>query len=348
MARSRKSTGLPSHIETYLYGCRSGIQKAIRRRDLDLLHTTFEALWEGPSSFRHWLIWRTPVLVTEDVWYTIGEYAKLWSQAVNLTPEEQKPLYKRFLTRLALLPKSRDAGGLLAMAHHYLDSGKEPDHPELVTMMRVVRRIKEAGFRDAADWVQYCLTTANGGLMDSPRKLPPYEQAAVDYLRLRADQQGMFWDMQTYLATMVLIAHRGLVEAEVQELIDQEVEKARASGPHTLKKVPLPWYVFDMHTRVGLGAMRQVAPQYENRVDNFKLLWFQMESAKLDRFHPVPYKSTPEPGMLDSIWWVEEVRHTGLRSSVLSPQDVARLWKSEIRPKLKEAVLEGARRALSC
>jgi hypothetical protein len=48
----------------FISGCRSGIQKAVRRGDLDLAKTCFDVLWNSREE-RSWFKWRLPVIVAE-------------------------------------------------------------------------------------------------------------------------------------------------------------------------------------------------------------------------------------------------------------------------------------------
>jgi hypothetical protein len=71
--------------EDELFGARSGIQKAIRRGDIDLAKTCFDLLW-SEKSHQTWLKWRITVLVNEESWWLIGEL----SDFLSLKTAEEK------------------------------------------------------------------------------------------------------------------------------------------------------------------------------------------------------------------------------------------------------------------
>jgi len=335
--------------ETYLYGCRSGIQKGLRRGDLNLVHTCFEALW-GAKKFRDWLKWRIHVLVAEDVSYMTGELARFLAAVPN-EPEAEKICYKRFILKLTLLAKNRDFGGLLAVATHTPEErGEHPELSEARYVARLLIKTKDLApsLRELGDLI--CSKIIDQGVIPGDpglrHKLSQYEMSAIECLRARAHLGGMPWDMKTYIMGMLLIAMRGLPEKEIKEYVRGQIlaNKVRL-GSVSLSRVGLPWYVFDMHTRPGLRAMgrfKKFYPDLFYKVDNFKLLWFQMESAYFPpgAVHYLKMTPTAKPTWLDCMWWLEELKCSGLKSKTMRPAEVAKWWRKEVRPKLKRLVLE--------
>jgi hypothetical protein len=113
----------------FTYGCRSAIQKGIRRGDLDLVHTCFEELWAEKSQ-RNWLMWRATTLVMEEAWQMIGEYGELLASG---SKEEND--WRKFLYRLCFATKSKDAMGLMFLVNREHKALTEMAHPEMEEMV---------------------------------------------------------------------------------------------------------------------------------------------------------------------------------------------------------------------
>lgn len=81
----------------FLYGCRSGIQKAIRRGDLPLAKQCFDALWANKAQ-RAWLKWRTVAIVQEECSYYLGELAEFLEKKSDDEREWRRIFYEVTLT----------------------------------------------------------------------------------------------------------------------------------------------------------------------------------------------------------------------------------------------------------
>ena len=83
------------------FGSRSGIQKAVRRGDLDLVKTCLDVLWDIPAQ-SNWLKWRVYTIVIEEAPYMAGELSKV------VNSEATKQDWYKFFFSLALVPKAKE------------------------------------------------------------------------------------------------------------------------------------------------------------------------------------------------------------------------------------------------
>ncbi len=286
--------------QTLLYGSRSGIQKAVRRGDLDLAKTCFDILWPDKTQ-RSWLKWRLPAIVGEDCWFMAGELAKLQ----NSESQEEKD-WRRFVYQLTLVVKNKDASAFEG-THLLRLSGEEKNHPEF-------RQFKELR-KLAGNAPDSIIMNAKDTLAESAG-VNSYTLGAMQALANRALQGGMLGDKWVMLSSQVMLASRGLDEEEVQEQIQQGfirwLDKAGSRQPRT---VDLPWFVFDMHTVAGKMAMSAV---FNKQGDKFRLkskeeldlIWFLLESAFVppELRRQVPYALRPLPSCFEEMWWQINVR----------------------------------------
>lgn len=328
------------HKNDFLYGSRSGIQKAIRRGDLDLLVTCFEALWSD-SMHRNWLKWRTTVLVEEDAWQMIGELAKMLAKIEGANTVEQKKAYKRFLTELALAHKSKDTEALWLMATEIQPVEQEGEHAELQEMRLWLSRSEEP--TEVANDLSRRIET-------DYRDLSKYEKAAVEVLRRRAGQGGMLGDRWACVACMILIVLRGLDEADVQRDVEKGLkrwlaEKGRKPKEYTQETLPKEYLpvMFDSHTAAGKMA---ISVYMKNKGHKFKWLtkenladiWFIFQGAwvpeEMVTYHT---KLKEEPTAFDTIWWTPFVQFY-LAKTGLKPMAVKKAWVDKIAPELANVV----------
>jgi hypothetical protein len=312
------------------YGSRSGIQKGIRRGDLDLVHTCFETLWATPTH-RNWLKWRATTLATEEAWQMIGEYGKLLKSGTDSKEEWRKYIY-----RLCLATKSKDAVALWFSAH---DGAPYPEgHPEFMELdlWRNMCGGKDEDYLGLANDMYNTYVTS--------RKMSEYEKNAMDALLRRTKMGGMMGDRFICLSSMMLLYLRGLDEDEVLgNLKVNAAEWKERSGRSKPETVDLPWYAFDFHTQAGKIAcnifMKHSASKYNISRGTFMSLWFFLESAKMPRYLlKIPKNYEEELTAFDSAWWVPYVSYMVGADKGRNAKESVELWKNSIRDDIKGAV----------
>jgi len=309
----------------FLYGCHSGIQKAIRRSDLDLAKTCFDAMWQE-KEHRNWLKWRTTILAEEDCWQMLGELAIFYSSK----PGDDEVAWRRMLYQLALVDKSKDTESLMFLAQMPAHETEIEEHPEMKDMRAWLARI---GKDDPSSVAEELWEYANDGLSD-------YEKAAARLLKSRLYQGGMLADRLACLGGVLLIKHRGLKLEEIRSHMTDASSRYLTEVGRKPKTVNLPWDVFDMHTQVGMVASSVFMKRYAERYpgldkQTFENAWFYFESAwnKYDRLTALKEK----PSCFESMWWPILIKKTIVFSD-LKPKQVKKLWDTEMSDVMKKLV----------
>jgi hypothetical protein len=258
-----------------LYGSRSGIQKAIRRGDLNLARTCFEILWADKAQ-RNWLKWRLPVLVAEEAWFFAGELGDFLASE----PGDDERAWRKFIYRLTLVTKSKDAHGLYACAT--LDFPTELEDNLSRVLAWELAQMHKAHLKAGDDPLTVMRETFSN--LDSKVSFSPYAKRGIQRLVGRAFSGGMIGDKWMILACIFLFASRRVTKSKV--LIQEQVGLARwrkSNGSGKPKRVNLPWYAFDMHTQLGKIAlsifMKRKAKDFGIATrDDCEEIWFFLES----------------------------------------------------------------------
>jgi hypothetical protein len=319
--------------DDFLYGCRSGIQKAIRRGDLDLARTAFDTLWKDQKQ-RSWLKWRMTVLVEEDAWQMIGELAQFLN-TVDKEEDEEKA-WRRFTYQLVLAPKSKDTEALLYMAMKTKEQTTE--HPELEAMRRCLRSSTEPSEAGRALMNRW---EADG----TWKRLSKYEQDAITLLHRRLGLGGMLLDRKACLSCMILVVSRGLNEKIIKASVELGLKSwVKKNGKRKPRLVNLDWYVFDMHTVVGKMAMSIFM---KNKASKFKGLtkeklddiWFYLESAIIPDalFRPKKYHQEAKLNAFESMWW-PMLLDFDLAFGDNSSAAVRRIWEDTMKQEMHNLV----------
>jgi len=320
--------------DDFLYGCRSAIQKGIRRGDLDLVMTAFDTLWEVKAQ-RNWLQWRTTVLCEEDVWHMLGELSLFYGRVkkVKEDPEAHRKAWLKMLIELALCSKSKDTEALYYTAKD--TKKKKNEHAELVEMRELLGMVSTEPLEAA------------GVLLDGMKeqKVEEYRMRAARMLHSRMFQGGMYDDRMACLAGMVLVNNRpGFDPKTVKQDIADGLKRYKVAGGKKPKKKELPWYVFDMHTAAGKFAssvfMKHKAKDFPGLTkDKFEWIWFDLESAKVPKslMKVKKFSLKAQPTAIENMWWGVQVKRD-LPFGDYSALDVVRLWRTKMRPELKSIV----------
>lgn len=315
--------------DDFLYGSRSGIQKAIRRCDLDLAMTCFDALW-SVNTHRNWLKWRACTLVTEEAWQMIGELGKLKE---SMSDDEKD--WRKFIYSLTLATKSKDAHGLWEVAR--LMPELDEEHPEYLAMLAWWGQCNDNPVTIVDELYDACLDV---------REYSDYERAGMKVLKSRCHMGGMWGDRCITLSTLVMMsARKPITEKEVKIDVKKGANKWKVrTGRDKPKTVDIPWYCFDMHTQAGKIArsifMKHKAKKYDIDVEQFNAISFYLESA----FNPkgavkwVPKfnhdrKFTP----FETAWWLPHLKDM-LQMGKRPPKVIKKMWANGMREDLRGAV----------
>jgi hypothetical protein len=287
--------------DDFTYGCRSGIQKAIRRGDLDLARTCFETLWADKAQ-RNWLKWRLPVLVAEEAWYFAGELGEFLAS----DPGDDERAWKKFIYRLTVVTKSKDAHGLFACAELNLPIDLEDN------LSRVLQwELQQFGAAQTqAGDNPLTVMRSLFDRIDEKVTFSTYNKQGLQQLMTRAFSGGMIGDKWMILACIILHATRKVTKKRVAEQEKIGLRKWRKSnGSRKPKRVNLPWYAFDMHTQLGKIAggifMKRKAKDFgiASR-ENFDDIWFFLESGWVPK--ELQQESTGDAESVkchETFWW---------------------------------------------
>lgn len=317
----------------HIYGARSGIQKAIRRGDLDLAHTCFEVLW-SEDLHRNWLFWRSTSLVLEEAWQMAGELAEL-----QASKSKEKKDWRKFIYRLTLATKSKDASPLFFWIQpHGWDIIK---HPEMEEMKAWVDLAKEENPKSVAlEMADVMHEAYSKGTKE--RQLSEYERSAIDIMRDRTKMGGGLGDRQICMSSMVMLFLRGLDRKRIDEDVKHNARRwVKANGRSKPRTVNMPWYAFDKHTLAGKIAfgifMRNKAHKYSVNENDYWSMWFWLESSKTPKYLLSIPESRKNPTCFDSIWWLPWLNRR-LQLSVHTPRQAVETWKNGMRQDTRNCV----------
>jgi hypothetical protein len=309
------------------FGSRSGIQKAVRRGDLDLASACFRALW-SEKQHRDWLRWRITSIVQEDCLPLIGELASFLKTARDLPKDsdEEKEAWRKTVYRAVLFPAQKDASALATLC----EKGYKSKHPEFVAAAHFSKIIEADGYAAAADdaveWAE------------KKRELSPYERDALSLLQKRAAAGGMPGDRHISVVAIPIVVLRGLDPDTVLAASKRGVEAWRAkTGRSKPSPVSLPWYCFDMHTQAGKIAMSALLRREKWDKGDLQHLWFNYESALLPSWHIEWGEVTKNPPITQCVWWPEKMRFRA-ESRKSTVKDELAQWRESWKPRVKGMV----------
>lgn len=305
--------------DDYAWGAHSGIQKAIRRGDLNLAKTCFDALW-SEKEHRNWLKWRLPILVEEEAVWLCGELAEFLA-----TKTDSERDWRKFIYQLTIATKNKDAGAVFALAEHMPTLRSK----EMETARFWVPILGDGDPKNITDDLSEDLIAA--------RKMSKYERSALRVMKFRANAGGMLGDRRCCLAAMIMIAERGLDKKRVNQMIQADIQRlGHQRKPAT---VNLPWYIFDMHTAVGKFAMsvfmKRAAAKFEIE-DKAVLhdLWFLKESGLVARkLLAAPSEKNELTIFEQGLWGLHKERQLGAMD-----QKIVEQWP-KIREELEKIVM---------
>lgn len=308
----------------FTYGCRSGIQKAIRRGNLDLAKTCFDALW-ADKEHQNWLKWRAPILVAEEAWYFGGMLHEL----VTSDHVDEEKDWRRFIYKLTTAVKNKDACGLYDVSA--MLRSEEP--PEALNGLDSQEVEAMVFWMDEADGNPNGIADEACEACEVGRAdISDYEKGALNVFRRRMKSGGMFVDRWLCLAAMVLVVSRGIEKEAVEKAAADGVSHwAAEAGGRKPRTVNLPWYVFDMHTAPGKMALAIFMKNHAKRVrieskEDFEELWFVRESGFVPNSMVRTAENEDKATFLDTVWVrLAEREKEKLRFGGRSTAD--RLWK---------------------
>jgi len=312
--------------DSFLYGARSGIQKAIRRGQVGLAKLCFDTIWADEKS-RSWLKWRLAAIVPEDAWGFTGEYARFLETDA---PFNRKRDWYKLVIRLTVFIKNKDSA--LGFTDN-LDQGFPGDRE--ARCMHAIKRAIHTLYADNPDkLLKPRLVSLLQSIAPRPTVFTLYEQKAFDLLQSRRFGGGLKADKWICLAVLVLLWCRGLDENRVKEI--EAAQKAVYAGVQINPPQDLPWYVFDMHTRTGKLAGRVWLKNYNPKSWTdavFNNMWFCCESAKLGKnvtAHPL--KNGEVADFTTHRWWPQQ------HIQGVSWMEAIAFWNHNAAPSMKDLV----------
>lgn len=329
-----------------IFGARSGIQKAVRRSDLDLACTCFDLLWAVKQQ-RQWLKWRLASIVNEDAYPMVGELAQFFAKlkefgGKDMDPELDEKFWRKMVYEVVLAPSQKDGAALFFMSLEVAEREipRAGLHPELQTMLEFTDQIGREG--DPADVAEAYLES----LLETNEAEPflsSYEIPALRMLAKRTRMGGMLGDRQCALAVMVLINHRGLKQKEVVAGVKLGVQGwSDRTGRRKPRVVGMPWYAYDMHTAAGKMVMytylKHYASAHEIGYNRLNKMWFQLES---NYSPPEAIEYAPllqKPGIWQCVWH-QPYLDLRMPEEGLTRQEVETKWVEKVRTKLVDLVV---------
>lgn len=305
----------------FVWGSKSAIQKAIRRSDGPMLTQAFETLWEWD---RQWLLWRMPVLAAEEVWPLLGKTHATVLEVKGYLKGEPGPRASAMVKKkvgdvireMCASEKEKSPGGLCGLASDAWAKKYEPSNDDELrdrqwrAMRRLIKMVEEGQTREA--WRV---------LSEKADKATEERRLIVTGAKYRYFAGGMSGDQMLLLGAAVI----ALTEKELPKLKKKKLSWVERTGEW-------PWYVYDMHTKLGKNALKQVMEQQGIRSYWWLAnVWFEMESGWTDRMAHTAY------------WWME---HDRVFQHVMKMNEEK--WKKEggLRDAVKETV-EGLLEVLS-
>jgi hypothetical protein len=311
----------------FLHGCHSGVQKAIRRSDIDLLKTTVSTMW-AEKEHRDWLKWRTTILAEEECYQMLGELGQFY----DTRPGDNESEWMKMLTMLALVDKSKDTESLYFLAGMNDLPEEYYEHPE----MKELRNYLKVGLDDPSK----IATAMYEDLVEAVPDLTEYERCAMLTMKSRAASDGMMADRFSCLAGMQLIARRRLPEYLISKHVEDAIARYDGRIP---QMVNLPWDVFDMHTQVGRIASDVFMKNYSKKYPGmskeiFENIWFFFESAWNKHDQLVAFDLDRKLTCFDSMRWPIMIEKW-VAFGNCSAMEAKKLWNQEMKPQLQKIVL---------
>jgi len=268
--------------EEYYWGCRSAIQKAIRRSDLPLFEEAFDVIWDVDPAFLHR---RMPVYACEEVWPLLGDTIDAYTKAApglrkHATPDAKEAARKILFKagkRLVLSFKNQDAAALGVLMWD------RPDSRVTEREMKKWPALKQKQFKAMRKLYTTCfegkkeareawdlLTTA----AEKKASEHPFVKHTVRAARYRYFMNGMPHEEDKFLAAAILaITEYHEMPHMTPPKTDFNKETALVRG----KRI-LPYWAYDQHTRIGKTALYRAARRLNTTYDALAFKWFIFES----------------------------------------------------------------------
>jgi len=303
-----------------IWGAHSGLQKAVRRGDLDLCKTCFDLLW-SETKHKNWLKWRLPSIVIEEAWY-FGGRLKVFNDRRTDDPNE----WLKFLYELTLIRKAKDADAVMRIPASY--SGDSMEYVESTAWSK-----KLGDPPTNIEGISYSIASA----CRESRKLTKYEEQTLAVLYNRANMGGMLGDRIMSLGGIVLLTNRPIDEARIDDLIDSGLKKWKKEKGRKPRIVNMPWYAFDMHTQVGKIAMSIWTKRKSHKYDikDFDSTWFYLESGYVPETMRVENRKAPDA--FEEKWWPILTQHFFMDEGS-SIEKRTSLWNEKIRSEVEGIV----------
>ena len=265
------------------WGARSAVQKAIRRGDREMARMAAEVLWDEDP---HWLQWRLPAIVPEEVWQLTPVNHAVLKEVESLMRRKQKASAREkiidWTVELSSYEKNRDPNGLVLLvlddwAQKWInDLCLDEFRTNQLSMCREFIARKKAG-GDASLFTRLERESANLG---------EWQSKIVDAAKGRYFAGGMDGDRCMLLCLCVM----ALTEKELPEAKKTDVQ---GDWEYYNGNGQWPWYVYDMHNARGKRAMNKLLGRDASEETKFFFtrIWFALESGRVNKLDDL------------SFWW---------------------------------------------
>lgn len=264
----------------------NGITIGVRRGDLDLVKTCFDALW--PSS---WLLWRIPQLIIDDMWYLIGEGARLLDRVQTFAQDKQQAYIRSIYYKLAVAVKCRDPRSIVQL---YSEVPIKLDHYRVDQEYQAgaywLKQADQTSMSDAANMLLNDLSGRHTGLSD-------YEKGIAAYLAKKASEPGDYVERGACLTSMILLERRRIDQEKIKSFLDTRLAEYKATNGPKPKTIKLPDYCDEEYLTKVLDKS-ELSQVSRNHVKEH-LIVGRLNKKDL-RFVKRSWEAAPEPW--DSVW----------------------------------------------
>lgn len=205
---------------TYLEICRAALPVAVRYANLDVVYTTFSALW-ADEDCRSWVRWRTTPTVVSECYQLSGLLLDTYRR-IKADPQSEMKYRLKLFYQSAASRLGRDARALSIICS---DPSRSFRGVEMTRAKAVYDRaligdvsLNEIPFSD-----------------DSERDV-------AEALLLRARKGGLIQDRVTAALAASLIQVRGLDQERVLAEVAHDTKEAAVSLGRRPQASPIPWY----------------------------------------------------------------------------------------------------------
>jgi hypothetical protein len=310
------------------YIARSVLQVAIRREDIPLLKHAFDIIWDT-SFHREWLKRKIVFLVLEDIWYVLGEVPKLLS--LDAKGAEEKNYWKKFICRLAVLPKNKDVYALNFLYLHrntFIHKVNIAKSTELRYVFNLLDKITD---------ITPLETIAHNMYKEYIEKTSDYSEYELNAAKLLQQQilgTAAYGEKCLCLIAIRLMTMRYITSYSVNKLLKEKIAEYRLyrSKPNShlpqqsCAEIQIPWYAYDNNTKIGRKILLACMKEFNLSALQIKRLYYLSITGAIYNCYDcytVDYSKRKEcPEAFESMWWQAVLHHVWALLDISVSKDV--------------------------